>query len=170
MNIDVFRLSDIINNGQPEIVISALEESKKYFQTHILTMTIADILDEAYELCNTRFPVDMLSDALEELEMCYILSDSDVRSLIAPSCFLSKDEFGSTITEYYLLGLTVIPLMFYNNLNYYLLIIENNRIRRIEITNKFSTSDLVKDNSYIPTSVGNILDGLASGNRGDDIG
>ncbi len=171
MNIDSGILSEVINKRQSEHVVNALTETKDYFKNYTLKRTLADILNEASRVCNTDFPVEMISEALEELEMYYIFNSPDIRDLVPISCYLAKDGYGMTCVEYYLLGVEVIEsYMFPPEIKYYLFIVENNALRRIETTETFITSHLTKDYFYQPKSLGDIIDGLASGNRGDDIG
>jgi hypothetical protein len=169
MNIDSSILSEVINKRQSEYVVNALTETTDYFKNYILKRTLADILNEASRVCNTDFPVEMISEALEELKMYYIFNSPDIRDLVPISCYLAKDSYGMTCVEYYLLGMEVLQSEFFSDVKYYLFIVDS-AFRRIEITNKFSTSHLIKDSSYKPKCLGDIMDGITANNRGDDIG
>ena len=175
MNIDSGILSEVINKRQSERVVNALADVKEYFKNYIFKRTLADILDEASRVCNTDFLIDTvlydISDALEELEMHYILNSPDIRDLVPISCYLDNDNYAMTCVEYHLLGVELVEsYMFSPEIKYYLFIVENNVLRRIETTETFITSHLTKDYFYQPKCLGDIIDGLASGYRGDDIG
>ncbi len=163
-------LSDVINKRQSDHVVNALAETNRYYNEYVLKKTLADILDEACYGSNTDFPIEMLPDALEELRMNYILCSPRVLELVPISLYLAKNSYGMTCCEYYLLGVEVHQSEYCSNIKYYIFVVENNHYRRIEITNKFSTLHLTKDYSYKPKCIGNIIDGLAYGNRGNDIG
>ncbi len=175
MNIDSSILSEVINKRQSEHVVNALAETKRRFNDYVSKRTLAEILVEASRVCNNEFLIDTvlydISDALEELEMHYILNSPDIRDLVPISCYLAKDNYGMTCVEYYLLGVEYVEsYMFSPEIKYYLFIVENNVLRRIEATETFITSHLTKDYFYQPKCLGDIIDGLASGYSGDNIG
>ncbi len=176
MNINSDVLLDVINKGQTNHVVKVLEEAKKSFNVYAYNRTFKEIFEEAKYVSGCEYSTDKISyevtDALEELEMHYTLENSNVRDLVPISCYLANDNYGTTRMKYYLLGIEVIGSMIFDpEVKYYLFIVDNNYIRRIETTDTFITTNLIKDYNYQPRSLGDIIDELETNHYwGNDVG